>query len=136
MNCIEKLISQNGNWRLQYVYNRYGDDILFLLPYFNDDDISKNEILVEMCNSTHEESIIIDNFISKNPDTPFIIQRNNIVDCINNMNSRLDKLIDGDDYSKFIECSSKFDEFRIACLNINHLDAYNDACYKGWEKYV
>lgn len=136
MNSIEKLLSQDGKWRLQYVYNRYGNNTLLLLPYFCDKDRIKNEILIDMCNATHEESIIINNFISENPDSPFIIQKENIIDCINDMNNKLDKIFDENDYNEFIKYSYKFDEFRIACSNISYLDAYNDACYKGWQRYV
>ena len=142
---IDDLIGANGNWYLEFRYNRHGSNILFLLPSFcvDDDEEKKNNYVVDMADGLFEESVILQNFIKEHPNTPFIISEHCFDKCVEVLKERLDGLIDYSNkypYDKFqVECD-EFAKFMTAVFNILSSEEpeatiYN-AAYYGWEKYI
>lgn len=143
---IDDLIGANGDWYLEFRYHRFGDNTLFLLPDFCNDDKEKekNDQVVLLADGEFEDSWILGNFIRDNPNTPFIIQEYCFDKCIETLKERLDKLIDRSSdlpYEKFQVEMDEFDKFRSAILNISILSNSDkgvlfDASRAGWKKYI
>lgn len=141
---IDEFFTGSG-WKLEYVWNRYGDcHTLLLLP---DADNEKEEdqlrAIVSMNESSFEESSIIDAFITSCPRTPFVIREANLLKSLEVLEDRLGMLIPTDDdgrhnFSEFNVEAQKFYDFLNVCLLLDKND--NPFVYQvleeGWEKFV
>lgn len=138
---LDKLISMNGDWKLCYVYNRFGYNTLMILPtdegVCSIDDAA--EILLDMNEGDFEHSLIIDHYIRSCPNNPFIIRENGFIECVKELTSRLFQLIGEDgDFDKFHEESEKFFDFIGVCKQIHDREEgfVHQVLNKGWEKFV
>lgn len=145
---LDKLISGNGNWRLCYLYNRYGNNTLLLLPSFEMDASEEGEVkaIIDMNNSTFEECLVIEDYIRSCPNTPFVIREDGFINCIQTLTDRLSNLMtkDGetkmteDGETKMTEEISKFLDFLKVCRMIQDGDEgfVYEVSEVGWQKFV
>lgn len=136
---LDKLISMNGDWKLCYVYNRFGYNTLMILPtdegVCSIDDAA--EILLDMNEGDFEHSLIIDHYIRSCPNNPFIIRENGFIECVKELTSRLFQLIDEDGFGKFYKESDKFLDFIGVCKQIHDKEGFvYQVLNKGWENFV
>lgn len=139
---LDKLISSSGGaWKLCYVYNRFGDNTLMLLPtdegFCSIDDAA--EILIDMNEGEFEHSLIIDHYIRSYPNNPFIIRENGFIECIKELTSRLFQLIDEDGFGKFYKETDKFFDFIMVCKQIHDRESEGfvyQVLNGGWENFV
>lgn len=129
---VDKLIGTNGDWKLCYEYNNYGNNTLMLLPDY------AAEIISDMNNSEFEESSIIEDYIRSCPNNPFIIRENGFIKSVEELTSRLSQLIDGDNMEKFNEEYDKFLDFVEVCKRIQDDERgfVYEVLHKGWEHFV
>ena len=137
---IEELVSANGNWMVVYCYNRFGNNIMMLLPNFDNpedgyDVMEINTACTEVATYCYEESRLVDQYMRKHPDHPFLIMERTMIECT----QKLCELLAGyhDDLEKFIRDSDEFDRWRRAVHKIHNTDgAEITAEYEGWEKFA
>lgn len=137
---IDKIISGNGNWRLCYLYNNYGNNTLLMLPSFEIDESEEYEVkaIMDMNDSTFEECLVIEDYIRSCPNTPFVIREDGFINCIQTLTDRLTKLMDEDGFSKLDGETSKFLDFLKVCRMIQNEDegfAY-EVSEVGWQNFV
>lgn len=140
--ALDKLISSSsGSWKLCYVYNRFGYNTLMLLPtdegFCSIDGAA--EILMDMNEWEFEHSLIIDHYIRRYPNNPFIIRENGFIECIKELTSRLFQLIDEDGFGKFYKECDKFFDFIRVCKQIHDRESEGfvyQVLNKGWENFI
>lgn len=133
---VDKLISTNGNWKLCYEYNNYGNNTLMLLP--DDSLYNAAEIISDMNNSEFEESCVIEKYIKSCPNNPFIIRENGFIKSLEELTSRLHQLIDETGTEKFDKEFDKFLDFVEVCKRIQDDERgfVYEVLHKGWEHFV
>lgn len=142
---IDDLVGANGNWYLEFRYNNFDNNVLFLLPDFcvDENEEAKNKALVELLDGDFQEEYLLGIFIGEHPNTPFIIKEYCLDKCIETLKTRLEILIDFEadfPYEEFQKEVDEFDKFRLAVFNISNNKhpelCYEDAVYSGWRKYI
>lgn len=133
--CIESLVQANGNWKVVYAYNNWGDSILFLLPNFqiDDDEDDINLSVIEAADDTCEINMLIDQFIQQHPTLPFMIRGKSITHCVTKMESKLEAYYGN--FDSFVDDSETFDRWRKTIhyiMNDGRRFATN-AYHIGWE---
>ena len=107
---IENLISSNGDWRVSYVYNNYGQNTLFLLPNYGVDDNEDiiNNTVMDCQQDAFEIAYLVDQFINDHPSTPFIVRDSTVGLAIKLMDSRLGMY---SSWEKFVDDAEEFNHW-------------------------
>ncbi len=136
---IEELVGCNGNWRVVYVYHNWGNNILMLLPNNDPDHDSEESTINTSCMETpdgvFEEALMVNQWIGKHPDTPFLVADETMLKCVQVMQDRLAAY--NGDWDKFIDDAAEFDKWRkVAHYVATHNGAENTVCYGSWEDLI
>lgn len=134
---IEELVHSNGNWTVVYCYNRFGSNVMMLLPTFevDEDEAEVNKSCVELAASSYEEARLIEQYIKVHPGHPFLVMADTMMGCNQIMCGLLDEY--HNDFEQFIRDSDEFDRWRRAVHKIHNTDgAEISAYYDGWESFA
>lgn len=131
----DMIVKANGNWKIVYCYNNWGDNILMILPNFMVDDEEQAMCLAatECPSGTFEQEGLCRQWMKEFPNSPFMIQRPSFAMAVTELYRRLE-LLEGD-YNKFIEQSIEFDKWLHAVYAVEIEDGESlmyTAYHEGW----
>lgn len=140
---IEKLVDDNGNWMVAYVYCNWGlDHVLMLLPRLDPDPNSEesriNADVMNVPDGVQEEAYMVNQWNQKHGETPFLVTvpgPTTLKACVAEMERRLEGY--HGDWEKFFNDAAEFDKWRkVAHYVANTEGAEYTAWNRGWESLL